>query len=77
MKKIYIVGRITTWPAWSIVGIYSSQKLAEEVCKDEAHFVGPAVLNEKFHNFSKKWPGAYRPKAFAKADKSKRYALRA
>lgn len=61
MKNIYIVGKITTWPAWQIVGVFDDHKKAEGLCIDERFFVGPCELNAPFMDISKNWPGAYRP----------------
>ena len=60
--KLYIVGKITEYPAWSFQGVFWSEKRAKKVCKTNQYFVGPCRLNQETDLEDVIWPDAYYPK---------------
>ena len=60
--KLYVVGKITEYPAWSFHGVFDDRKTAENACKDEKYFVGPCILNDEVPEVDVIWPGSYYPR---------------
>ena len=58
--RVWVVGKITDYPAWELQGVFTSEKLADAACTDGC-FIGPACLNEKLPDMSVEWPMAYYP----------------
>lgn len=48
--------------SWEFIGVFDSEEKAVAACKDESHFIGPAVLNCSVQEETLAWPGAYYPK---------------
>lgn len=63
-KKLWVVGEVKNFEAgsWTIIGIYSDEKIAIKKCKNENQFIGPITLDGKPEYKSKAWKGAYYPK---------------
>jgi hypothetical protein len=59
---LYIVGRVTRWPAWEFKGVFTRKARAIEVCHDETYFVGPASLNKQQPTTLADWPGMFYPR---------------
>lgn len=62
-EKLWVVGRLV-YPyegQWEFMGVFSNQKVAEDFCKNELYFVGPAIKDEGLDDISRPWPGAYYP----------------
>jgi len=61
--ELWIVGEsLEGDDSWAFVGVYDSQKKAEDACITENYFVGPATLNETSPLEIVEWLGAYYPK---------------
>ena len=60
--KLYVVGKVTDYPAWAFQGVFDSLKEAEDACKDEKYFIGPCILNYEVPERDIIWPGSYYPK---------------
>jgi hypothetical protein len=60
--ELFVVGKITKYPAWSFQGVFDTRKIAEANCKDVKYFVGPCILNHELPETDVIWPGAYYPK---------------
>lgn len=63
VKKLYIVGKIDKEDKkrWELQGIFDSEDMAVEECKDEFYFVGPVKLNKKYPESPIEWTGLYYP----------------
>lgn len=59
--KLWIVGKLTEWPAWELVGVFDSEAAAVAACLGPSYFVGPATLNEPTGPETQDWPEAYHP----------------
>lgn len=59
---VWIVGKITEYPAWEFQGVFSSESAAiRACCANEDFFVGPATLDKILPTQSLEWRGAYYP----------------
>lgn len=59
---LFVTGRITQWPAWELVGVFDTQKLATDACLDETYFVGPVRKNKPIADRRVTWPGCVYPR---------------
>lgn len=73
-KKVWVVGEVKNFKtkAWSIVGIYSTEKVAAKKCKTENYFIGAITLDGKPEYKSKVWKEAYYPVAVKNLLKGKK-----
>lgn len=61
---VYIVGKhIDTEDGWEFIGVFYSERDADEACLSEQYFLGPAELGVAYHDSYERWPGAYHPRA--------------
>ena len=71
MKKMWIVGRaLEAEGAWDFSGVFDNKVKAIKHAismKDDGHFVGPALLNERLsEEDTELWPGAFYPQILKK-----------
>ena len=67
MQEDWIVGKWTGPKRWEFAGVYSTEALAVGACRSNRYFVAPAVIDEELPDEETTWPGAYYPKAAARA----------
>ncbi len=61
--ELWIVGEVTSLDYWKFKGVFSTEQLAIEVCKDSTYFVYAVTLNKfLLHNFPE-WVSAFFPLA--------------
>ncbi|MEE9117766.1 MAG: hypothetical protein V3U02_04115 [Calditrichia bacterium] len=46
---------------WEFAGVFDDKKKAIKACLSRDYFIGPAKLNDVFHDGQRQWPGAYYP----------------
>jgi len=59
--ELWVVGKITHYPAWEFQGVYLFEQSAVDACKDETYFIGPVIVNEMITGGSLLWPETYHP----------------
>jgi hypothetical protein len=63
--KLWIVGRVTEFPAWEFQGVFDSRDAAVAACKSSSYFIGPCTLNGRVPDDTQQWPGCEYPMADA------------
>jgi hypothetical protein len=63
--KLWIVGKVTEFPAWEFQGVFDTPEKALAACKTVAYFVGPCELNATVPDRTEPWPGCEYPLASA------------
>ena len=59
---VWIVGKVTEFPAWEFQGVFSGEREAiRACCANENFFIGPATLDQRIPTTSVEWRGAYYP----------------
>ncbi len=69
-SRLFLVGYLApNLPdgAFAVVGIFRSERMADEACKDEDYFIGP--LNLDTINHGEDWEGLYFPRRLPSATK--------
>jgi hypothetical protein len=65
--NLWIVGQYrsgqTGSVVWEFAGVFDSEQLAIDACRDETYFVAPATLNEIITHEFEAFPGCRYPKA--------------
>ena len=61
---LWIVGKVNkeNHKEWEFQGVFDRKDMAEDACRDDRYFIGPAKLNEAIQDKPRIWPGAYYPK---------------
>lgn len=62
-NPLWLVGKITNWPAYEFQGIFDSEERAVSECKGELWFVAPVYVNQVIPEETSEWPGMYYPEA--------------
>lgn len=47
--------------SWEFKGVFSTEDLAIAACKNDWHFIGPAIMDAQLPEASADWKGAYYP----------------
>jgi hypothetical protein len=66
--NLWIVGKYNTGAPWEFIGVFDDEGKAVFACRDENHFVAPALLNERVPDEARDWPGLYYPLREAKPE---------
>lgn len=62
-KILWICGCVPPEGQWEFVGVFGSEPIAVQQCKDATYFVAPVNLNEPAPTETIEFPGAYFPLA--------------
>lgn len=60
--QLWYVGRLWNG-AHETQGVFSTEQLAIDACRDETYFIGPLTLDGTIDHNSTEWEGAYFPRA--------------
>lgn len=65
--KLWVCGKIKSkdkWKlskSWEFIGVFNSEILARDACRNKYYFIAPVELNFIAPDETVEWPGAYYP----------------
>jgi hypothetical protein len=64
--NLWIVGKYNAGGPWEFIGVFDDEGKAVFACRDENHFVAPAL--QRVPDEARDWPGLYYPLREAKPE---------
>jgi len=60
--NLFVCGKVTTYPAWELCGVFTTEAKAVAACLDDFYFVGPVEVDKVYTESTvDNWPGHYYP----------------
>ena len=60
--ELFVCGKVTTYPAWELCGVFTTEAKAVAACLDDFYFVGPVEVDKVYTESTvDNWPGHYYP----------------
>jgi hypothetical protein len=59
---VFVVGRVSSWPTFRIVGAFGKEVDAVGACLEANYFVAPLQINKRYPDTVNNWPGLKYPR---------------